>query len=110
MWYLTLRVVEEYREEHGKYPGLSDIEDKTEFDAIYGKLSQIVSKITPDQKPDERFVKEILRFADSKIHTVAAFLGGIASQEIIKLLIKQYTILNSTLIYDGIYGRCATYE
>jgi amyloid beta precursor protein binding protein 1 len=51
-----------------------------------------------------------MRYADSKIHTVAAFLGGVASQEIIKLLIKQYSILNCTLIYDGIHGRCNVYE
>jgi hypothetical protein len=36
-------------------------------------------------------------------------LGGVASQEIIKLLIKQYTILNHTFIYDGIHGRTQIY-
>ena len=38
MWYLTLRVVEEFREQNGKYPGMSDIEDKKEFEILYKKL------------------------------------------------------------------------
>lgn len=48
----------------------------------------------------------MIRVGDSKLHTVSAFLGGVASQEAIKMLIKQYTPLNHTMIYDGIYGRC----
>ena len=69
-----------------------------------------VSKITPDKKVDEKFVREIMRFSDSKIHTVSSLLGGIASQEIIKILIKQYEVFNHTLIYDGIYGRCGVFK
>jgi len=37
---------------------------------------------------------------------VGAFLGGVASQEALKMMIKQYTPLNHTFIYDGIHGRC----
>ena len=110
MWYLTLRVVEEYREENGKYPGLSDVPDPKEFEILNQKLTDLVSKITPDQKHDPRFIHEAMRYADSKIHTVSAFMGGIASQEIIKLLIKQYSIMNCTIIYDGINGRCNVFE
>lgn len=35
----------------------------------------------------DSFVNEMVRYSDSKIHTVSAFLGGVASQEAIKLLI-----------------------
>lgn len=38
-------------------------------------------------KVDEKYLQEMIRFADSKIHTVSAFLGGVASQEAIKMLI-----------------------
>jgi amyloid beta precursor protein binding protein 1 len=46
------------------------------------------SKITPGQMISDKFIKEMMRFSDSKVHTVSAFLGGVASQEIIKILIK----------------------
>jgi len=32
-------------------------------------------------------------------------MGGIASQEIIKLLTRQYTPVNNTLIFDGIKAK-----
>lgn len=30
-------------------------------------------------KIDDKYVKEMIRYSDSKLHTVAAFLGGVAS-------------------------------
>jgi NEDD8-activating enzyme E1 regulatory subunit len=68
---------------------------------------KLLSHIAPDGSisVSEKYLKEVLRFADSKLHTVGAFLGGVASQEAIKLIIKQYTPLNHTLLYDGIHGK-----
>lgn len=37
---------------------------------------------------DDKYFHEIARFSDTQIHTVSAFLGGVASQEAIKILIK----------------------
>jgi NEDD8-activating enzyme E1 regulatory subunit len=98
VWYIVCRCLEEFRQEKGRYPGLFDhnndslaesrAKGKEEFECIQAKVDAYVSKITPDQKVDEKYVREIMRFSDSKIHTVSAFLGGIASQEIIKILIK----------------------
>jgi amyloid beta precursor protein binding protein 1 len=59
---------------------------------------------------DDKFLKEICRYSDSKLHTIAAYLGGVASQEAIKMLIKQYTPFNHTLVYDGIHGRAQVFE
>jgi hypothetical protein len=42
MWYLTLRVIEEFRDQYGKYPGMSDIEDQNEFAILFKKLSELV--------------------------------------------------------------------
>lgn len=49
-----------------------------------------MKQIVPDEsiKLDEKYVNELTRFGDSKLHNVGAFLGGIASQEAIKLLIR----------------------
>lgn len=100
LWYLGTRVIEEFRAEKGYNAGLLTEDDSSflsaeakqraveEFEWLKEKLNGYVSKSTPDQAADDRYVKELLRFADSKIHTVSAFLGGIASQEIIKILIK----------------------
>ena len=117
MWYVVARCIEDFRQEKGHYAGLIDHDSEElteeekqqaaeEYAWLKARLDAYVAKVTPDQQADERYLKEMVRFADSKIHTVSAFLGGVASQEIIKILIKQYTIMHSTLIYDGIHGRC----
>jgi amyloid beta precursor protein binding protein 1 len=42
------------------------------------------------------------RIGSSEFHNVSAWMGGVASQEVIKLLTHQYTPLNHTLIYNGL--------
>ena len=84
--------------------------NETEFKWMKQRADEIVAKITPDKQFNEKYLLELMRFSDSKIHTVSAFMGGIASQEVIKILLKQYTIINHTLIYDGIHGRCEVFD
>ena len=73
-----------------------------------------MSKVNPDGdesiKVQDKYVREMLRFSDAQLHTVSAFLGGVASQEAIKLLIQQYTPFNHTMIYDAIHGKCQTFN
>lgn len=119
LWYVLLRYIEEFRQEKGYYAGSADHNEdssadnkaktKAEFDWIKAKADAYVEKITPGKGWDEKYLHELLRYSDTKLHTVSSFLGGVASQEIIKLLIKQYTILDHTFVYDGIHGRTQVY-
>ncbi len=61
-------------------------------------------------KVDPKYVDELVRVSDSKIHNVSSFLGGVASQEGVKVLIKQYTTFNHTMIFDGIHGKTQIFE
>lgn len=99
MLFLLLRVFEEFRQEHGFYAGLADHNDDSqeiqkqraekEFQWLKTKAEEYVAKITPDTKfENDNYIHELMRYSDSKIHTISAFLGGVASQEIIKLLIN----------------------
>ena len=54
---------------------------------------------------EDKYIGEMLRFGSSKLHSVSAFLGGVASQEACKLIMGQYLIFNNTFVYDGIHGR-----
>jgi len=56
-----------------------------------------------DTVPDS-YLKEMCRFGGSQIHTTASFIGGVAAQEIIKILTKQWIPINNTFIYDAITG------
>ncbi|GKV33159.1 hypothetical protein SLEP1_g41693 [Rubroshorea leprosula] len=50
----------------------------------------------------EDLINEICRFGVAELHSVAAFIGGIASQEVIKLITKQFVPMCGTYIFNGI--------
>jgi hypothetical protein len=37
-------------------------------------------------------------------------MGGIASQEALKILIRQFKVINNTVLYNGIHARVTAYE
>lgn len=41
---------------------------------------------------------------------MAALLGGIASQEVIKLITKQYVIVSDSVIFNGLNGTSLSFE
>jgi len=49
------------------------------------------------------------RFGGSQVHTTASYLGGVASQEIIKLTTKEWIPVNNTFIYDAISGNAGAF-
>ena len=112
-WFVAVRAVEQFRDKkEGRYPGTTDGQD--DFLALRAEADSIMSQIAPMDdgsfKLEDKYVKEMIRFGDSKLHNVSAFLGGVASQEAIKVLIRQYTPMNHTLIYDGIHAKAQVFN
>ena len=47
------------------------------------------------------YIEEMVRFGASELHVVAAIMGGIATQETIKLITRQFVPIPGTLIYNA---------
>ncbi len=62
-----------------------------------------------DLLSDGKHAYEVTRFGASQLHSVAAVLGGIASQEAIKLISHQFTPADNTIVYNGIAGVVGVY-
>lgn len=43
-----------------------------------------------------------IRYENCKLITIGSLIGGVAGQEAIKLISKQFVPLNNTLIFNGI--------
>jgi amyloid beta precursor protein binding protein 1 len=41
------------------------------------------------------------RYGASELHSVAAFMGGAAAQEVIKMIVCQFIPVNNTFIYNA---------
>ncbi|KAH9493174.1 NEDD8-activating enzyme E1 regulatory subunit [Bulinus truncatus] len=99
--YVLLRAADRFFTEYNRYPGYFD----DTVDADIPKLKACLSKLLHDWglstgiKDD--YVHEICRYGASELHTVAAFMGGVAAQEVIKLLTGQFVPINNTFIYNA---------
>ncbi|KAI5062057.1 hypothetical protein GOP47_0022596 [Adiantum capillus-veneris] len=105
-FYVLLRGVDHFASSYNRYPGVFD--DELEEDAMKLKtlsttlLNKMIGGGVGGAVLSDDLVSEMCRFGASEIHTVASIIGGIASQEAIKLLTRQFTPLPGVLIYNGI--------
>lgn len=56
----------------------------------------------------EKHAAEVTRYGAGELHAVAALIAGVASQEAVKLIARQFIPLNNTFVYNGINGTAAT--
>ncbi len=53
--------------------------------------------------------QEITRYGGCELQNISALIGGIASQEAVKIITHQYVPLNNTYVFNGIASCGATY-
>ena len=49
-----------------------------------------------------QFLDEI-RYSGAELHCTSSILAGVASQEVVKIVTRQFTPLNNTFIYNNTY-------
>lgn len=67
-----------------------------------------VSKVVEHAAEDERIVQaiqEVVRANGGELHNISALTGGMVSQEIIKIITKQYIPIDNTCVFDGVTSR-----
>jgi len=108
-WYLALRAADQFYHEHGRYPGEKTNRLEHDFVGLRHHADRLMNSLglEPSQLPDED-LRELCRFGNSQIHTIAAILGGIGAQEIIKLVTAQWVPLDNTFIFNGIHSTSAS--
>lgn len=102
VYYVLLRAADQFYALYKSLPGLKD----SEFESDVARLKAITSGLlqrwglTSYSIRDEH-IAEFCRYGGSELHSVAAFVGGIASQEVIKIITQQFVPLNNTFLYSG---------
>jgi len=113
-WYFALRAAERFQTKHGRHAGFGDFEKDDYLEEDLNKLTKLQSELFAELKitttPDTNTLQEIVRAGGCEPHNIATMVGGVASQEALKLLIKQYIPLNNTWIFNGINGSANTLQ
>lgn len=102
VYYVLLRAAEKFILRYQFYPG----EKEGTFESDVAQMKSIVLDFLSHNRllsctVSDDHITEFCRYGGKEIHSVAAFIGGVASQEIIKLITHQYVPLNNTLIYHA---------
>jgi amyloid beta precursor protein binding protein 1 len=67
-----------------------------------------IDKSVPGASSNPRIVQaaeEVARARGGELHNISAITGGTVSQEVIKIITKQYIPIDNTCILDGITSR-----
>lgn len=88
-----------YREIDGDVPAL-----KHTAMSIVQECSSGPASISDD------LVGEMCRFGAGELHCVAAVMGGMASQEAIKLITNQFVPINGTIIYNAMNSTMSVFR
>lgn len=107
IYYVLLRASEQFYSMYRSYPGERDSGVESDVAQLKTIVSSLLQKwgIATSSISDD-YITEFCRYGAGKVHTVAAFVGGVASQEVIKLETRQFVPLNNTLIYSA--ATCST--
>ena len=123
LWYLGVRATQIFCHRKGRYPGCiiacsNGNNNQLEEDAAL--LSEILNDtVIPHYRlSDEALLlnnvdsicKELTRYGNAEIHTVASVVGGVASQEAVKIVTGQYIPLDNTYVYNGIASVNGVYK
>ncbi|PPS01517.1 hypothetical protein GOBAR_AA19139 [Gossypium barbadense] len=102
-FYILLRAVDRYAANFNHFPGQfvggldEDISRlKTTAVSLLNDLGCSGLTLTED------LINEMCRFGAAELHAVAAIIGGIASQEVIKLITKQFVPMTGTFAFNAI--------
>lgn len=100
IYYVLLRAANQFYSLYKAYPGVDDVAvDVSKMKSIVTSLLQ--EWHIPDCVVKDDHVIEFCRYGGAELHSVAAYMGGVTAQEVIKLLTHQYVPLCNTYIYNA---------
>lgn len=131
VWFLAIWACQQFFQQYGRYPGTVDSEYEVDCHTMKILLQRLVvdqyqlspstggtaaSNESTDSHPSlgtslpiRDIATEVTRYANAEIHTIASVVGGVASQEIIKVITGQYIPINNTYVYNGIASTAGVY-
>ncbi|EPS43368.1 hypothetical protein H072_2649 [Dactylellina haptotyla CBS 200.50] len=118
-YYLGLRAYESFISEESNTkrvaPGVEDSSVESDAEKMDKYVTEILDKLSITHSPEllegtSKAIREIVRVGGGELHNISSLAGGIVSQEIIKVITKQYIPMSNTVVFDGISSRTEVYE
>ncbi|XP_071957729.1 NEDD8-activating enzyme E1 regulatory subunit-like [Antedon mediterranea] len=109
-WYIMLRAADKFYSQYSYFPGTYD--DQVDSDSVKLKscVCSILQEMTLGSLPKEDYIQELCRYGACELHSVASFMGGVAAQEVIKIVTNQFVPFNNTYLYNAMTTTSATFQ
>jgi len=113
IYYLVLKAAERYTSEHGASPGNSANDIEADIGLLKSCLNRLaaeagITTITSGQYDEH--IHEVCRYGGSELHSISAFMGGVAAHEGIKLLTKQYVPIDNVVVYNAMTSTTTNFK
>jgi amyloid beta precursor protein binding protein 1 len=121
-WYLALRAADIFLAREVRAAGTSPqggnaVATIPELEADFGALQGIAQTLVKTvglsdaiEAPNAPTLGEVVRSANTEPHVTAAFLGGLAAQLGLKIILKQFVPLNHTVLWNGLVASSSSYQ
>uniref|UniRef100_A0AAY4AZ45 NEDD8-activating enzyme E1 regulatory subunit n=1 Tax=Denticeps clupeoides TaxID=299321 RepID=A0AAY4AZ45_9TELE len=108
--YLMLRSIDRFYQQHSHYPGVYDYQVEEDISRLKVCVNSLLQEYGLSVSVKDDYIHEFCRCGSAEPHTVAAFLGGCAAQEAIKIITQQFVPFNNTFIYNAMTQTSATFQ
>ncbi|XP_074640964.1 NEDD8-activating enzyme E1 regulatory subunit-like isoform X2 [Tubulanus polymorphus] len=110
IFYVLMRGVDRFHVEYNRYPGYYEDQVETDVSNLKSCVYKVLQEwgLPPNIKDD--YIHEICRYGASELHSVAAFIGGVAAQEVIKIVTEQFIPIKNTFIYNAMKQTSCTLD
>ncbi|CAG8439886.1 7380_t:CDS:10 [Ambispora gerdemannii] len=115
--YLLIRAIDQFYEKYQRYPDAATLDEEdggneSEFINFKSTVSNLFNEYGIKEIPThvDDFIHETCRAGGSEIPNIASLLGGLVSQEVIKLITQQYIPIDNTTVFQGIRSTSTTYS
>lgn len=115
LWYLGVRACQVFYEIWKRYPGTID-----DWESDVCLLQERCwNQVIQDYKLNDQgmvqdhgatICTELTRYANAEVHNIASVIGGVASQEVVKIITGQYIPLDNCYVFNGIVSVGAVYK
>uniref|UniRef100_A0A8D3D1Z1 NEDD8-activating enzyme E1 regulatory subunit n=1 Tax=Scophthalmus maximus TaxID=52904 RepID=A0A8D3D1Z1_SCOMX len=108
VFYLMLRAVDRFYQQHSRYPGVYNYQVEEDISKLKLCVNSLLQEYSLNVNIKDDYIHEFCRYGAAEPHTVAAFLGGSAAQEAIKIISHQFVPFSNTFIYNAMSQTSAT--
>ncbi|XP_041849360.1 NEDD8-activating enzyme E1 regulatory subunit [Melanotaenia boesemani] len=110
VFYLMLRAVDRFYQQHSRYPGVYNYQVEEDISKLKLCVNSLLQEYSLNVNIKDDYIHEFCRYGAAEPHTVSAFLGGSAAQEAIKIISHQFVPFNNTFIYNAMSQTSATFQ